>query len=63
VSATAGVVCCAKPGDEVTAGETLLELHTDDPERLGWAREALQDAIDICDEPPARTPVVLEVIS
>ena len=27
----AGVVCLAKPGDEVTAGEPLLELHTSDP--------------------------------
>ncbi len=34
VSAGAGVVLHAKPGDEVRAGEPLLELHADDPRAL-----------------------------
>jgi thymidine phosphorylase len=63
VSATAGVVCRVKPGVEVTKGQPLLELHTDDSERLGWARDALKGAIVIGDEPPVPTSVVLEVIS
>jgi thymidine phosphorylase len=63
VSASAGVECLAKPGDEVAEGQPLLELHTDRFERLDWAREALKDAVDIGDEAPAPTPVVLEVIS
>jgi thymidine phosphorylase len=63
VSASAGVECLAKPGDEVAQGQPLLELHTDRFERLGWAREALKDAVDIGDEAPAPTPIVLEVIS
>ncbi len=63
VSATAGVVCRVKPGEEVTEGQPLLELHTDEPERLDWARDVLKDAIAIVDELQAPTPVVLEVIS
>ncbi len=63
VSATAGVVCRVKPGEEVTEGQPLLELHTDEPARLDWARDALKGAIAIVDEPRAPTPVVLEVIS
>ena len=47
VSATAGVVCRVKPGEEVTEGQPLLELHTDEPARLGWARDALKGAIAI----------------
>ncbi len=63
VSATAGVVCRVKPGDEVTEGQELLELHSDRSERFGWARNALEDAIAIGEKPPEPTPVVLEVIS
>ncbi|MGO9335578.1 MAG: thymidine phosphorylase [Acidimicrobiales bacterium] len=63
VSATAGVVCHVKPGDEVTEGQRLLALHTDQSERLDWAREALKDAISVSDQPVARKPVVLEVIA
>jgi len=63
VSATAGVVCRVKPGEEVTEGQPLLELHTDEPACLDWARDALKGAIAIVDEPRAPTPVVLEVIS
>jgi thymidine phosphorylase len=62
VSPTAGVVCLAKPGDEVTAGEPLLELHTDEPARLEAAREALSDAIDVGPEPPDRPSLVIDVI-
>ncbi|MFL6138217.1 MAG: thymidine phosphorylase [Frankiaceae bacterium] len=47
VSATAGVVCLAKPGDEVRAGEPVLELRADEPERFARAREALEGAIDV----------------
>ena len=41
VSAGAGVVMFAKPGDAVRAGEPLLELHADDPARFARALEAL----------------------
>ena len=54
VSAVAGVVCLAKPGDEVTKGQPLLELHTDEPERIDLGAPApSQGAIAIGDEAPA----------
>jgi thymidine phosphorylase len=62
VSPSAGVVCHVKPGGSIAEGQPLLELHTDESERLDWAREALKDAIAIGDEAPTSLPVVLEVI-
>jgi thymidine phosphorylase len=47
VSAGAGVVLLAKPGEAVTAGQPLLELHTDDPARFARAIEALDGSIDV----------------
>ncbi len=47
VSAGAGVVMLAKPGDTVTAGQPLLELHTDDTGRFERALQALDGAFDI----------------
>jgi len=51
VSPTAGVLLLAKPGDRVTAGQPLLELHADDPSRFARAEQALDGAIEI--EPAA----------
>jgi thymidine phosphorylase len=59
VSAVAGVVCLAKPGEEVRAGEPLLELHAEDPSRLARARGALEGAVVVGDEPPPPTPAIL----
>ena len=47
VQAGAGVELHAKPGDRVRAGQPLLTLHTDTPERFARAREALEGAIAI----------------
>ncbi len=47
VSAGAGVVLHAKPGDVVSAGQPLLELHTDEPERFERALQALDGSFDI----------------
>jgi thymidine phosphorylase len=47
VSAGAGVVMLAKPGDEVRAGQPLLELHADDAGRFERAIAALDGGIDI----------------
>jgi thymidine phosphorylase len=62
VQAGAGVVMHAKPGDDVRAGEPLLTLHTDEPERFSRAIEALEGAVDV-----GRTveslPLVLERIA
>jgi thymidine phosphorylase len=63
VSATAGVVCRAKPGDAVEEGQPVLELHVDDPARVDAAMEALAGAIQVGQEPPAPTPLVIDRIA
>lgn len=45
VQAGAGVELHVRPGDEVRAGQPLLTLHTDTPERFGRAREALDGGL------------------
>jgi len=47
VQAGAGVVMHAKPGDRVTAGQPLMTLLTDDPDRFARAEEALVGGHDI----------------
>src|SRR5215218_591289 len=53
VSAAAGVVWTAGVGEQVTAGQPLLELRTDDAARIPRALEALEGAVgvDTGDEP------------
>jgi thymidine phosphorylase len=62
VSPSAGVVCLRKPGDEVSEGEPLLELHADEPSRFGPAIAALVNAIQIGREAIEAQPIVLERI-
>jgi thymidine phosphorylase len=60
VQAGAGVELHAKPGDAVRAGQPLLTLHTDTPERFGRAREALAGAVAVGpDGSAASRPLVL----
>jgi thymidine phosphorylase len=63
VQAAAGVTWHAGLGDEVTKGQPLFELHTDTPERMERARQALVGAVQIGQQPPAASPIVLERIS
>ncbi|MFF1348704.1 thymidine phosphorylase [Streptomyces sp. NPDC058322] len=65
VQAGAGVELHAKPGDAVTAGQPLLTLHTDTPEKFDYALKALPDAYDIAPTGTSftATPVVRERIA
>jgi thymidine phosphorylase len=65
VQAGAGVEMHAKPGASVRAGEKLLTLHTDTPERFDRALEALDGAWTIAPEGsrPDLLPLVIEKIS
>ena len=63
VSPSAGIVCLVKPGDPVEAGQPVLELHAEDPSRFAAAREALQDALEVSDEPPTPKPLVVDRIA
>ena len=56
VQAGAGVVWHARPGDEVTAGEPLFTLLTDEPERFERALASLEDGYDISDAGSDFTP-------
>ncbi len=47
VQAGAGVELHAKPGATVRAGDPLMTLHTDTPERFARAKESLVDAVQI----------------
>src|SRR5687768_8482208 len=62
VSAAAGVLWRAGIGEQVTAGQTLIELQTDDAARIPRALEALEGAIgvDTGEEP---LPLVLDRIT
>lgn len=62
VQAGAGVVLHAKPGDTVTAGQPLMTLHTDTPERFARAIDALGDGYDIGVEAPPVQSVVLDTV-
>ncbi|WIY03598.1 thymidine phosphorylase [Amycolatopsis mongoliensis] len=62
VQAAAGVLCLAKPGDPVTEGEPLLELHTDTPEAVPAALAALEGGFTVAGSAPAPGPIVRETI-
>ncbi|MET0822497.1 MAG: thymidine phosphorylase [Aeromicrobium sp.] len=62
VQAAAGVVMHAKPGDAVTAGQPLLTLHTDTPERFERATAALDGGYDIGEVFGGTTGVVVDRI-
>ncbi|MEV7183157.1 thymidine phosphorylase [Kitasatospora sp. NPDC093102] len=65
VQAGAGVEMHAKPGDTVVAGQPLLTLHTDTPERFDYAIEALAGGIEVAPAGTAFTPnpIVLDRIA
>ncbi|MFF3007292.1 thymidine phosphorylase [Kitasatospora sp. NPDC057940] len=65
VQAGAGVEMHAKPGDTVVAGQPLLTLHTDTPERYDYAIEALAGGIAVSPAGTAFTPnpIVLDRIA
>jgi thymidine phosphorylase len=59
VSAAAGVLCLAKPGDWVEEEQPLLELRTDDESRFDAALAALGDAVEIGQQgPPDQPPII-----
>lgn len=63
VSAGAGVICHAKPGDPVAVGDPLLELMTDDTDRLAGAEAALDGSWELGDDAPETAPLVLDRIT
>jgi thymidine phosphorylase len=64
VQAGAGVELHAKPGDVVRAGQPLLTLHTDTPERFERARAALVGGVVVAPQGTAvpTRPLVIDRI-
>ncbi|MDO5049577.1 MAG: thymidine phosphorylase [Actinomycetaceae bacterium] len=64
VQAVAGIELHAKPGDQVKAGQPLMTLHTETPERFERALESLEGGFEIgAQAPEKRESVVLDRIS
>ena len=63
VSYGAGALVEARVGDRIEAGQPLLVLHTDDPDRVQGALDALDGAIDIGDERVEPRPLIAERIA
>jgi thymidine phosphorylase len=62
VSAAAGVICLAKPGEAVRKGQPLLELRADDETRFGPALAALATAVTVGEQPPPPVSPVIEYV-
>ena len=62
VQAAAGVVMHAKPGDAVVAGQPLMTLHTDTPERFDRALAALDGGYDVGEAVAGPSAVVIDRI-
>ncbi len=56
VQAGAGVVWHARPGDEVTEGQPLFTLLTDEPERFDRALASLEGGFDVSADASSYTP-------
>ncbi|MHB0927340.1 MAG: thymidine phosphorylase [Candidatus Nanopelagicales bacterium] len=63
VQAGAGVEWFVQPGDLVVEGQTLMTLHTDTPERIPLALQALDGAYGIGTAAYARLPLIVDRIS
>ena len=63
VQAGAGVELHVKPGDAVRAGQPIMTLHTDSPERFPRARAALDGSYQIGARAGERSPLILDRIA
>ncbi|HEX3824999.1 MAG TPA: thymidine phosphorylase [Mycobacteriales bacterium] len=60
VDPAAGIICRARPGEQVRAGDVVLELHTDDSSRFPRAFDSLEGAVVVSDTAPVARPLVLD---
>ncbi|WP_027342601.1 thymidine phosphorylase [Hamadaea tsunoensis] len=63
VSAAAGVLLKAKPGDRVAAGDVLAELRADDAARIPAALPDAEGAFTLADAPVAGRPLVIDRVA
>jgi pyrimidine-nucleoside phosphorylase len=57
-----GIVCRAKRGDRVSAGDVIAEIHARDDDSAGRAESAVLGAYALADEPPREHGILLDVI-
>nr|BFF02717.1 thymidine phosphorylase [Streptoalloteichus tenebrarius] len=62
VQHAAGVLCLARPGERVAAGQPLLELRTDTPDAVPAALAALDGGYEIGDAAQEPRPLVIDTI-
>jgi thymidine phosphorylase len=62
VQAGAGVRLHAKPGDRVEAGQPLLTMLTDEPERFARAEDALQGGYEVVENPADVAAVGTDIV-
>ncbi|HEX3587997.1 MAG TPA: thymidine phosphorylase [Pseudonocardiaceae bacterium] len=62
VDPAAGIICLAKPGEQVGKGQPLLELRTNRPDTIPAALDALTDAYEIADEARPSTDLIRDVL-
>jgi pyrimidine-nucleoside phosphorylase len=58
-----GIVCLAKHGDRVAAGEPLAEVHASDEDAAGRAAAEVAAAYRLGPDEPEPRPIVLEVLA
>jgi thymidine phosphorylase len=58
-----GVICVAKRGDAVRAGDDLAVIHARDEESAAAAAEAVLAAYEIADAAPPEHGILLDVLS
>ena len=58
----AGILIGKRPGEQVAAGETVLELLYNDERGLDQALSLAREAIGLSDQPPALRPLILGVV-
>ena len=59
VDPAAGVLCLVKPGEQVSRGQPVLELRSNDPGRVAGALQALENAVGIGPDPlPAQSHIL-----
>ena len=62
VDPAVGAMVLAHPGDELKAGDPILELHYRREGDLGAALDLLSRAIEMSDEPPVLMPLIVEQV-
>lgn len=59
---SAGIILHKKTGMKVGKGETLADLHTNDPDKLAAARGELLSAYNITESKPEQRPLILAFV-